>query len=445
MKGSLAGLGGFLAALLFFPLPGGLAASPPQDDPVVVSVGVVSYGLSQVQTYFDNVAQAYLDGGGTIAQGELAEWKQAVTDSFVGMGVMENKYRELFPDPPTPGEESALEASAQQIYQQYKESYAAAIAQEYGKTGEEALGYAETLMELDGVTMDTARQQALSQWKDERLAQAVAGELPPLSQEELEAYYQQNYVEPCREAYGNDIEAFETEVLYYGVSSSYLPEGYRYVRHILLKMPEELTRRLGENQEETEKAAAELELAQSRVSGLALLEEDTAQARSEAEAAQGRLDSLEKEYQEILDGAIQYYAGELAQIERRLEAGESFDALLAEYNQDGQMPREGFMVCQNSVLWAERFREGAMALRAPGDVSAPLATAAGVHILEYTADVPGGPVPLEGGRREEVARAGLQAKRYQVLAGFVEQWTEEYAVFSEPALLKTPECVTKAW
>lgn len=66
---------------------------------------------------------------------------------------------------------------------------------------------------------------------------------------------------------------------------------------------------------------------------------------------------------------------------------------MAEYSidsthQDVQDP--GFLFHPQSENWAEAFRAASAALEQPGDVSGPLLTTAGVHIIKYMGDEPGG-------------------------------------------------------
>lgn len=56
----------------------------------------------------------------------------------------------------------------------------------------------------------------------------------------------------------------------------------------------------------------------------------------------------------------------------------------------------GYYVSAASQNWESNFRDGAMALANIGDYSqTPVVSGSGVHIIQYTADVPAGNVDLE--------------------------------------------------
>ena len=82
-----------------------------------------------------------------------------------------------------------------------------------------------------------------------------------------------------------------------------------------------------------------------------------------------------EEYGAKSQEAVPALAEKTQEIAARLEQGESFEALMAEYSidsthQDVQDP--GFLFHPQSENWAEAFRAASAALEQPGDVSGPL-------------------------------------------------------------------------
>ena len=55
---------------------------------------------------------------------------------------------------------------------------------------------------------------------------------------------------------------------------------------------------------------------------------------------------------------------------------------------------EGYYISDNSYVNSVEYVEGAMMLEQPGQVSAPLRSMFGVHLVEYIGDVTPGEVPL---------------------------------------------------
>lgn len=437
--GKMIGAQMMFALLAVLVLLGCAAGAHAQEDPVAVRVGKVAYPLSEVQAYLDSIADMASELYGSVSQEDIGQYKDTVVESYVSMGIMENKYVEFGLDRMTAEDQAALEQDAKLIFEDKRDEYAQSIAEEYGKTQEEARQYAPTFMELNGYTMDTAREEALQALKEERILAYVTADIPEPSEADVADYYQENFVAPSQDAYANDIEAFETNVLYYGDVSAYIPDGYRYVRHILLPADPEAKTRAEAQEVELAELEDQLTTAFNSLYGHQALGEDTTAAQQTYDKLLVDRQAKQTQLQATLDEALTLHADELTEIYARLNAGESFDALMAEYSQDTQMPQEGYMVCADSILWTTTFRDAAMALTKIGEVGEPITTTAGVHILEYTADAPAGAVALEGAMKEQVTALALRARQYEVLKGYLLQWREEYDIETHPELLSLPE------
>lgn len=162
----------------------------------------------------------------------------------------------------------------------------------------------------------------------------------PITDEAVQTAYEER-VAASSAQYGSDVAAFENAVSA-GGEVWYMPAGYRSVLQILLPV--------------------------------------------EGETDAERLANAEATTDEI-------YA--------RLEAGEEFTALIAEYGADANFEDEsfynsGYQVHRESVMWEDAFIAAAFSeeMAAPGCWSQPFASTLGVHILYYLGDVPGGPVEL---------------------------------------------------
>jgi len=155
----------------------------------------------------------------------------------------------------------------------------------------------------------------------------------PVTDEDVQADYQAR-VEESRMLYATDAASFEHAMI--GSNGAwYFPEGYRTVQQILLP---------AEGETEAEKLAS----------------------------VQGSVDGI--------------YA--------RLEKGDAFADLVAEYSADPNP--SGYQVHRDSVVWDDAFTAAAFAddMTQPGCWSQPLVSDMGVHILFYVEDVASGAVPL---------------------------------------------------
>ena len=91
------------------------------------------------------------------------------------------------------------------------------------------------------------------------------------------------------------------------------------------------------------------------------------------------------------------------EVEEKLAAGEDFDALMEQYGQDPGMQtspakENGYPVSADSTNWVTEFRDAAMALENVGDVSEPVRSEYGIHIIKYVSDAVEGEVGLDAVR-----------------------------------------------
>ena len=181
--------------------------------------------------------------------------------------------------------------------------------------------------------------------------------------EEVRTYYDELLTDQ-KNVFPQYPEAFEFAHMN-GDAVTFRPEGYRAVRDILIRFPDgataaqasELTNRLEQNGGDEE--------ARTRLEALYAPLEATAQ------------EALEK-----------------------LNAGQSFESLMKEYGCSDELDTDklraqGFYISDNSFVNSTEFVEGSLLLDQPGDISTPLRSLYGVHLVQYIGDVPAGQVPLE--------------------------------------------------
>ena len=162
----------------------------------------------------------------------------------------------------------------------------------------------------------------------------------PVTEDAIQSAYETN-VAASKERFEGDAAAFET-ALYSGKEVWYKPEGYRSILQILLPA-----------------------------------EGDTDEAR--LESVQATVDAIDEQ----------------------LNAGESFQTLMAEYNtdtafDDADFLTVGYQVHRDSVVWDEKFVAAAFSERMaqPGCWSDPIVSDAGVHILYYLCDSKSGAIEM---------------------------------------------------
>lgn len=245
--------------------------------------------------------------------------------------------------------------------------------------------------EADGYTEESFINEAITFAGYEKVYQWAVKDVA-VPEEEVRAYYDE-LVAADQVAYANDVNAYETmqdnNQMYlmfgmtdYYVDLYYMPEGYRRVTHILLTADDAV---------------------QDAYNALA---SDAAADPAALEAARA---AVVADVQPTLD-----------EINALLEAGESFASLIPLYTQDPGMSNEaaiaaGYLVHPQSTKWVTEYRDAAFTVNQPGEITAPVVTANGVHILQYVADVPGGPAPYTDDVRallHEQLLSGQQAEAY---------------------------------
>ena len=294
-------------------------AAAQEEEPVVVRVGVRTFRQGEVQRYFDQALAMFEQSGAEMTADEASALRQSVISSFVATGVMQNKFNEFGLGAFTDEDNARIDELTDTLYAQGRALCVAQIAKEYGKTEQEADRYADMFMELNGYTRGYMRSQALSSFMQEKLLDYVAGDLKPLTEEEVNTYYQENFVEPSRQLYGGDIATFETEVLYGGQVSFYMPEGYRYIRQLLLPAPQDIASRLSDNQTAREQADARITTAANRIYGLKVLDEVSTDADAEFTAAQESYEALEQEHEALIAQMMAHYRAEIDAIRDKRE------------------------------------------------------------------------------------------------------------------------------
>lgn len=294
---------------------------------------------------------AYYDMLGVAPEDYAEDAKMTVLSGLVETKVLELKAQELGLGELTDEERARIEAQAEADYGE-NVSYYAQFRVEEGKTEEQAREEAVAYLAENGYTLEGAVEEALQNATQQRLFDYVTDGME-VSDEQLRAFYEEQLTN-AELTYTADFSMYEQDVEA-GSAILWHPEGVRRVQAILIPFDEEQS-----------------------VEYLSL----SAAVDGGDEAKRAELDALYNALEPEAQAAVE-----------RLNGGEDFDALLAEYGSYG--PVTGSCVSDRSTLYGESFRDAALALGAPGDVSGIVRTDGGLCILRYVEDVTPGPVPYE--------------------------------------------------
>ncbi len=125
---------------------------------------------------------------------------------------------------------------------------------------------------------------------------------------------------------------------------------------------------------------------------------------------------------------------------KRIDAGEDFDALMAEYGTDPGMQAEpnkslGYLLGANTSFVPE-FKAAGLALANVGDHSAPVKSQFGYHIIKLVEKLQSGDLAFETIKADYMARA-LQILQQEAYEKEVERWTEESDIVSYIGRIRT--------
>ncbi len=245
------------------------------------------------------------------------------------------------------------------------------VLREQGDVYYASLGYSESVI-LEQLVMQEAYERL-----DEEL---LAGYQP--TDEDIESVFTEVGAQYQAQYEGN-VALYEYYTQYMGYESWYVPEGYRAVTHILLEVDDTVL--------ETYLAAQ------------SAYEEAMSAETSDEEV----IASAKKVMEDTLAQVLESRQAEIDDIYARLEKGEEFSTLIAEYGadpgmQDDAMLASGYRVHAESIMYDEAFTAGAFQERmtAPGTYSEPVVGQFGIHIVYYLADVPGGLIMTDDIRTE---------------------------------------------
>ena len=333
-------------------------------------------------------------------------------------------------------EELAQAEADAQTY--YDEAYASFY--EYAEGKDEVARDANTLVMLKEVGMDwdTNYANTIRDAKAAKMEEILMAEVAELSDDDLYAAYEARVIED-EETYSLNDGSFESMMMEDEPNVCWIPDGYRTVKHILLTPSDDLmsayvdaSYALEDHEYLLEDLYMELDTlldndAETTENADLLRNED--EIRADIAEAEALLPEMEAALAEAEEACLQDVQPIAYEVYARLENGEDFETLMAEYGDDPGMQNEptmsrGYYVSASSANWEQNFTNGAMALENIGDYSsAPVLSGSGAHIIYYASDVAGGPVPFEE-IRDSLYASTLEEKQAAHVEEVVSSWMD---------------------
>lgn len=325
-----------------------------------------------------------------------------------------------------------LEADAQA---QYDGAYAEALSQAAGKTDAEKDANARRMLMEIGMDYENVYQDVLLGEKTKRMEDALGAEITGITEEELLAAYEDK-VSESEESYTGGSAYFELDMTEADKIVCWNPAGFRAVKHILLIPDEAVMDAYNAAVDALDAGEAALEALESEKKAAEDDDSEEGPARSVEEL--NSLIAAEEEKIAELEAAVEAAAQDCRDavketsdaVYARYNAGEDFDALMAEFGQDPGMKvsptmERGYCVSAESVIWEPAFRDNAMSIANVGELSAvPAVSGSGVHIIYYAQEIVPGAVPLEQ-LREALSTELLETTRKNYADEIIEGWIAE--------------------
>ena len=327
--------------------------------------------------------------------------------------------------------EEELAAAEQTARQLYDESYASLLSQ--ATDADEDVRAARTEYELyaSGQDYETILAYYTAEALNSKLREQEDAGITDPGEESIEQAYDQR-VESDEANYADSPASFESAMTS-GTLVTWMPEGYRTVKHILVIPDESVLTPYQEAKSELDTMQSELDSLNEQL--LAATDDDPAEGEEAADPAaletqiaaqEAAIAAAEEALQPLADACFADVQDTLDEIQSRLDAGEDFQTLIDEYGEDPGMQNEptatvGYYVSADSTTWDTAFRDAAMLLSNVGDVSEPVLSMSGVHIIRYESDVTPGPVPLDD-VRDQLFDEALTAAREEHYGALLDEW-----------------------
>ncbi len=333
---------------------------PEDGEPVVVAEfdGGELLSTEVIPAYNDQLTTLIFAGhdADEVAEDTLNE----VLKQLAGEKVIAARASELGLTDLTDADLEQIEAQAAATYETQLDDYIAFVDGEADRDTA-----AQRLSEDGGVTLEGITEQLKQNWWSRKFYDHIVEDVT-VSDEEVQAFYDA-LLAAQKETFSATPEDFEYAHLT-GGAIAWRPEGYRAVRDILIPFASE----------------ADAEKAEDLLDDLKMIDEDP-------EALKATQDALNALYAPLETKA--------AEAQQKLADGAGFADLMTEYGcsealTSEPLRSEGYYISDASFINSAEYVEGSMMLEQPGQVSAPLRSAQGVHLVEYVGDVTPGEVPL---------------------------------------------------
>ena len=337
----------------------------------------------------------------------------------------------------TEEELAELQAKAEETYKSNLETIKSGVLVT-DKLGDELEAEAKAYADAHGASLEDCLKDAKNQRLLEKIESYVKDPVTVTDEDVQKALDER--VESEKASYEADKTVFGSN-LNNGADCYYAPEGYRFVKRILLKFAEEDANAITAADTAVKDAEANYTSAQESES-VAQSALDSAAEGADTAALQTALDEAKALAASALDElnaakAIFEDANKVAAANIKAKAdevyaqasaeGADFDALVAEY-EDGDMKdsvkTNGYAVCEGSSF-DEAFLNTALSMEKEGDVSEPVLGGNGYYIVKFAGAIQEGVRMTLDEARAKLESTLLSQKQQDAYTEALEKWVSE--------------------
>lgn len=431
----------FLLLLLAVTL---LAGSCALADAPAVRVNDRTFSVETVQKYVNESAANMPLTMGQTAQDVFGDAKEeflnAAAEHFVTVAIVEDRLKARGLDRISDEEVENLQDYARQAYEQIWQSMSEQMKEEFPDMDGSDRIVTETI-ENAGYSMDGIYEKAVQSLLMGRFTAEFCPDLT-VTDEEARSFFETSYVGPDRELYENDLGLFEQRVLLQGESSTYIPEGYYYVKYIALKPSDERAAAIAEAERTLAEAQAAAAAAQEELARAAMDENGLTGAREAYRIASEEAEKAAAAMAEQQALAEKDYGPMAELIRNALAEGETFESLIGKHSvQQIYTGRDepGYPFHPESPNWEDGVRERIAALTGKGDCTDPIWTNGTVCVYCRMDDMTCGAYEPDEETWDMLKQSLLEAKQSDAVNEKVAEWRDEYEIGIDLTGLVFPE------
>ncbi len=322
----------------------------------------------------------------------IEQFKNDVMQMLVEQKVIMIKAKELNGYDFTDEQKADIEANINELKSSYKEVYKIKLKGEEAnkdKTDEElnrmVTEGVDAYMKEAGVDLEEQRKSLEDQYAQNNVYDKVTDLTPPTDQEVMDVYNAK--LKEQEEGFENGKLSYE-QMVSQDESPLVVPGEARKAQHILIKLDQDKIDSINALRQGGDNEAADV-------------------ARKEA------LEGI----QEAADAAY-----------KRVADGEDFETVMAELGEDpGMESKDYYVVLEDTKMFVPEFAAGLFALENEGDITEPVATDFGYHIIKYVEQIPAGAVSLET-VKTSIYDELLKEKKDTAFREKLDTWKEELGV-----------------